>query len=108
MKCPNCGTALTFDPGEPGDSYGPPIPAGWGCDNCGYDPDDAPDVPVPHCWADELSQYEVGSAEWTVMMLKGNATCLLPAGHGGPHEFIPDSEITVEFGWEEVEVDNAP
>ena len=56
MRCPNCGTILTFDPGEPGDFYGPPIPAGWGCDNCGYDPElpglplsgpDLPDFPPP-------------------------------------------------------------
>ena len=49
-----------------------------------------PDAPVPHCWA--------GAGG-------GGATCLLPAGHEGPHEFIPDSEITVEFVWEEMEVE---
>ena len=42
-------------------------------------------APVPHCWA--------------------GATCLLPAGHEGPREFIPDSEIAVEFVWEEMEVE---
>jgi len=29
----------------------------------------------------------------------------LPAGHEGPREFIPDSEIAVEFVWEEMEVE---
>ena len=52
---------------------------------------------APHCWADLQSQFEIGTAEWVQVLVAGNATCLLAAGHDGPHEWTPDTEFGVCF-----------
>jgi len=49
-----------------------------------------------HCWADKASQYEIGTEEW-VDAVVNSATCLLPDGHDGPHEWTPDEEFEIEF-----------
>lgn len=54
-----------------------------------------------HCWAgyresldcNDLRQAELWIASWDA----GDATCMLPADHLGPHEWTPDDEIRVEF-----------
>lgn len=52
---------------------------------------------VLHCWADWRSTLEVGSEAWNQSWAGPNKTCLLPAGHAGPHEWTPDDEIRVRF-----------
>lgn len=56
---------------------------------------------VTHCWEDYKSfvsdQFGIGSREWCEAHQKGDATCLLPEGHEGPHEWTPDDQITVHF-----------
>lgn len=61
---------------------------------------------VLHCWAGryevESEGLEWGSAAWAELWIathedNGGATCMLEAGHEGPHEWTPDGEITVEF-----------
>lgn len=47
---------------------------------------------MTHCWADIRDGLEL----WESIDMAG-ATCLLPDGHDGAHEFTPDSEITVSF-----------
>ena len=37
------------------------------------------------------------SDEYINTYINGNATCMLPAGHDGPHEWTPDDEIVVAF-----------
>ncbi len=49
-----------------------------------------------HCWADKVSQFEPSTPEW-LEALENNGTCLLPAGHEGPHEWTPDQEVVVQF-----------
>ena len=110
--CPYCGEHLEEEATDAPDA--PDAPVRPRCEVCGTTDhhtdrhgnivENPARTPVPHCWADELSQYDIGSEEWRDVALRGNATCLLPAGHKGPHEFIPDSEITVEFVLEEMEV----
>jgi hypothetical protein len=56
---------------------------------------------VLHCWADEAGQYEVGSNEWAEAYAHGGGTCMLPAGHDGPHVFTPDDEIVIVFADED-------
>ncbi len=56
-RCPDCGTELVWDEGDPGCTTGPPDswvqpdPAGWYCPNCGTDQEGEP----PAGW------YENGS-----------------------------------------------
>lgn len=45
-----------------------------------------------HCWADPRDGLEL----WESIDVPG-ATCLLADGHDGPHEFVPDFEVTVRF-----------
>lgn len=53
-----------------------------------------------HCWADRSSQaadeHGFGSEQWADAFV-ANGTCMLEAGHEGPHEFTPDDQIVVEF-----------
>lgn len=62
--------------------------------------------PTAHCWADryevESESLEWGSPEWAELWIEthegnGGATCLLPGGHDGPHEWTPDSAIVIQF-----------
>ncbi len=53
--------------------------------------------PVLHCWHGNTEDLEFGSDEWAEAFVQGRATCLLPAGHDGPHEYTPDSEIVVDL-----------
>jgi len=63
---------------------------------------------VNHCWKGKREWIEetqgVGSPEWCAIVGDyysdepyHDATCLLPAGHDGPHDFTPDEEIMVSF-----------
>lgn len=53
-----------------------------------------------HCWTgnDEAAEQEhgFGSPEWAEAYQEP-ATCMLPHGHEGPHEFTPDDRIGVTF-----------
>jgi hypothetical protein len=53
-----------------------------------------------HCWADKATvmadKYGWDSAEWAEAFNE-NGTCMLEKDHSGPHEFTPDSEVTVSF-----------
>jgi len=57
-----------------------------------------------HCWEDRKSYvqetYGWGSPEHIETYSDDwrDGTCMLAAGHDGPHEFTPDDETTVEFG----------
>jgi hypothetical protein len=44
---------------------------------------------VLHCWEDLRNVTD----NWDLP----NATCMLPDGHDGPHEWTPDSDIRVQF-----------
>jgi len=57
-----------------------------------------------HCWMGYIESLEFGSQEWVAAYAAGgpealpnDGTCFLPDGHVGPHEFTPDSDITVRF-----------
>ncbi len=60
---------------------------------------------MTHCWNDELSQFEKTNDslapdywhKWAEIFSRGGATCMLPDGHDGPCEFVPDSQIGVTF-----------
>jgi len=54
------------------------------------------DEVILHCWAGKADQYEIGADEWAEAMAHP-ATCLLPDGHDGPHDWTPDEEIIIEF-----------
>lgn len=53
LRCPECGAALAWDDGDPGnvagppDSWEPPEPEGWRCPECGVDAEDSPDRDPP-------------------------------------------------------------
>jgi len=51
------------------------------------------------CWKDKYEYLvEIGADPeeiWDAYVNPG--TCLLPEGHEGPHDFVPDSEILIEF-----------
>ena len=52
------------------------------------------------CWTDKAAWLDDNGAlpiDVVQCQIEGNATCLLPDGHDGPHEWTPDSEITVRF-----------
>ena len=62
-----------------------------------------------HCWADrrdiEYDKRTDGQSlvtytdEWLAIVTGElpDATCMLPAGHSGPHEWTNDSEIQITF-----------
>ena len=64
---------------------------------------------ILHCWKDEREYaeetYGFGSPEWadtyldpiTHELSDRSGTCMLPAGHEGPHVFTPDDQIGVTF-----------
>jgi hypothetical protein len=56
----------------------------------------------PHCWKDYRAYVEElygwGSHEWHETFEPGKSgTCMLETGHLGPHEFIPDEDIIIDF-----------
>lgn len=63
---------------------------------------------MSHCWKSNVEwaeeTYGYCSDEHADAM-NNTSTCLLPDGHDGPHEFVPDDEIGISFagaGSEEV------
>jgi hypothetical protein len=60
-------------------------------------PDDPLTPRVLHCWADYSSCMYAGLAPFDDDLYSVGGTCLLPAGHAGPHEFTRDDEIVVTF-----------
>ncbi len=58
---------------------------------------------VLHCWAGRREAIEEehghGSDEWAKTHADDwqDGTCMLLAGHAGPHDFTDDSEIGVAF-----------
>jgi len=63
---------------------------------------------ILHCWAGHLDSLGFGSEAWLDEAVRQierdgwdvpfrDGTCLLAAGHAGPHEFTPDDEIVVRF-----------
>ncbi len=55
---------------------------------------------VPHCWKDSVEdaeeRFRYASDEWAEAFLH-RGTCMLAAGHEGPHEFTDDSKVLVRF-----------
>ncbi len=49
------------------------------------------------CWASYHEQWEYGSAEWAIHGDDPGATCLLPEGHLGPHQWTPNSDIIIRL-----------
>jgi hypothetical protein len=58
---------------------------------------------TPRCWADKAEHLAKEHGEYSPQHVNamygagGNATCLLPEGHDGPHDWTSDSEIVVTF-----------
>lgn len=56
---------------------------------------------VLHCWEDlhdwAAQTYGWGSDKWAEIYSGDNATCMLPAGHEGPHQWTDDKKIGVTF-----------
>jgi hypothetical protein len=57
-----------------------------------------------HCWTGKSEwikeTYGMESEEYCAYQATREEyghTCMLPAGHDGPHEFTPDIQIVVEF-----------
>lgn len=52
---------------------------------------------VLHCWKGAGDDDEVGSDAWVEARVAypNGATCMLPAGHDGPHEYTPDDQIII-------------
>ena len=54
-----------------------------------------------HCWKDYRDwvkeTYGLLSGEYIDSFNEWPATCMLPAGHAGPHEWTPDSETAIKF-----------
>ena len=54
-----------------------------------------------HCWKDKSEwaeeTYGIGSPEWADVIINGNATCMLPTGHEGEHDFVDDGQIGIAF-----------
>jgi hypothetical protein len=59
------------------------------------------EIDMPCCWKDHLEYMEEKhgycSDEYMQVYNEGNGTCLLPLGHIGPHIFIPDRAINIDF-----------
>ncbi len=55
----------------------------------------------PHCWKDSLEAVEdrhgYASPEWFAAEAAQRGSCMLLAGHEGPHEFTPDTDIFIDF-----------
>ena len=54
-----------------------------------------------HCWQDWLDWVwqqgaKLGSPEY-LHAIEHPATCMLPAGHHGPHAWTPDNAIVIDF-----------
>ena len=58
------------------------------------------DKRVLHCWESNTEWAEaahgLGSAEYEAAW-RQPGTCMLEAGHNGPHVFTPDDDIVVRF-----------
>jgi len=52
------------------------------------------------CWIGKEEQYEFGTDEWAEAVVHG-ATCLLPDGHDGPHEWTSDDDFVIKFAAQE-------
>ena len=52
-----------------------------------------------HCWTDYRETLPLGSPEWAAWYSEEapTATCMLPAGHNGAHEWTPDADIAIQF-----------
>ncbi len=57
---------------------------------------------ILHCWVGRRDELEYGSDKWVASYADDwqDGTCMLERGHVGPHQFTPDSDITVSFGGE--------
>ena len=55
---------------------------------------------MTHCWKGYLDWLDecglLGSEEWAAAY-ECDATCMLPDGHDGPHEFVRDDQIGIHF-----------
>ena len=49
-----------------------------------------------HCWKD-YREYVDEKSKGCTTFTGPSMTCMLMDGHEGPHEWTPDSDITVEF-----------
>ena len=54
---------------------------------------------IRRCWQGHRDQFEVGTDEYIQSWIDypDGATCLLPEGHEGPHEWTPDDQILISF-----------
>ena len=60
---------------------------------------------ILHCWKDSVEHAEelfgYGSDRYWEVFSMRIGTCMLSAGHEGPHSFTPDDEIGVIFSLDE-------
>ncbi len=56
-------------------------------------------MPEKHCWKGIMDDLEFGTDAWlrASIDLPARATCMLPDGHDGPHEWTPNDQIRVNF-----------
>ena len=57
-------------------------------------------VTTTHCWKGHREWLEETGQAYTdawAATWDCDGTCMLPDGHDGPHEFVPDAEIQVAF-----------
>lgn len=57
---------------------------------------------ILHCWHGENDDNEISSDGWIEIFIRGEGTCLLPAGHDGPHVYTSDDEFVIVFAPEPV------
>jgi hypothetical protein len=63
--------------------------------------EDAKIKKVLHCWMGRLEYAEQTygrySDEWVEVFNLPSSTCMLKAGHNGPHRWTKDSNIIIQF-----------
>ena len=53
-----------------------------------------------HCWelkSEYMAEVYGENSEEYFDALVNEGICLLPAGHEGPHEFVPEDEVGIRF-----------
>jgi len=56
-----------------------------------------------HCWklkSEYMAEIYGEDSEEYIKALANDGICLLPDGHEGPHEFVPEDEVVIRFGEE--------
>lgn len=50
-----------------------------------------------HCWSGKYDYMAPADPEYRKLLVDGDATCMLPLGHDGPHVYTLDADIKVHF-----------